>query len=193
MCTAAEVSGAASVSPTIPNRQPVAVLHGANVAIGGSTFTAVVDIAIGTAALVFAVFLRQGRIQPGRRRRSSPARPSTASRFAKRLHNPSAGIAAAAGVATHIPGVIYLAALNEIASEQPSPVGAALRVAIYDALWFLVPLASLVLVLVRPGAALTYVENATAWLRRHEHAVLLAGSLALGLYLIGKGTVSLLT
>ena len=107
--------------------------------------------------------------------------------------NPSAGVAAAAGVATHLPGLIYLVALNAIASERPALVDAGLQVAIYDALWFLVPLASLVLVVVRPGAALAYLDAATAWVRRHEHAILVAGSLVLGAYLVAKGTASLLT
>ena len=171
----------------------VGLFHGANVAFGGSTFTAVVDIAVGAAALGFAAGLQRGWVQPSRLRSSSTPGPGTASRLARRLRNPSAGVAAAAGVATHVPGLIYLAALNAIASEQPGPAGVALWVAIYNALWFMVPLASLVLVLVRPGAALTYLEEATAWARRHEHAVLVAGSLALGGYLVAKGTASLLT
>jgi Sap, sulfolipid-1-addressing protein len=169
----------------------VGVFHGANVALGGSTFTAVLDVAFGAAALGFGAGLQRGWVQPRRRGSSSPAGPGTASRLGRRLRNPSARVAAAAGVGTHLPGLIYLAALNAIASERPSPVGVGLRVAIYDALWFLIPLASLVLVLVRPGAALIYLEDATAWVRRHEHAVLVAGSLVLGGYLVVKGTVSL--
>ena len=70
---------------------------------------------------------------------------------------------------------------------------AALQVAIYNALWFLIPLASLVLAVVRPGAPAAYLDAATAWVRRHEHAVLVWGSLVLGGYLVVKGTVSLLT
>jgi hypothetical protein len=50
-----------------------------------------------------------------------------------------------------------------------------------------------VLVVVRPGAALAYLEDGTAWVRRHEHAVLVTGSLALGGYLLVKGMASLLT
>ena len=69
----------------------------------------------------------------------------------------------------------------------------ALQVAIYDALWFLVPIASLVLVVVRPGAALSYLDAATVWVRSHEHAVLVTGSFVLGGCLVVKGTASLLT
>jgi Sap, sulfolipid-1-addressing protein len=170
----------------------VGVFHGANVALGASTFTGVLDVAFGAAALGFGAGLQRGWVQPARLRSgSSPQGSGTGSRLSRRLRNPSARVAAAAGVGTHLPGLIYLAALNAIASERPSPVGVGLRVAIYDALWFLIPLASLVLVLVRPGAALIYLEEATALVRRHEHAVLVAGSLALGGYLLVKGTVTL--
>lgn len=169
----------------------VGAFHGANVALGGSTFTGVLDVAFGSAALGFGAGLQRGWVQPTRLRSSTRPGQGTASRVSRRLRNPSTRVAAAAGVATHFPGLIYLAALNAIASERPSPVGVGLRVAIYDALWFLIPLASLALVLVRPGAALIYLEDATAWVRRHEHAVLVAGSLALGGYLVVKGVVTL--
>jgi hypothetical protein len=67
------------------------------------------------------------------------------------------------------------------------------QVAIYDAVWFLVPIAALVLVVVRLGAALAYLDAATAWVRRHEHTILVLGSLVLGGCLIVKGTATLLT
>jgi hypothetical protein len=170
----------------------VAVFHGANVAVGGSTFTAVLDIAFGAAALGFAAGLQRGWVQPTRRGSSSPRPTGPPSRLRRRLRNPSAGVAAATGVATHLPGLIYLVALNAISSERPGLVDAGVQVAIYDALWFLVPLASLVLVVVRPGAALAYLDAATAWGRRHEDAILVVGSLVLGAYLVAKGTASLL-
>jgi hypothetical protein len=171
----------------------VAVFHGANVAFGGSTFTAVLDVAFGAAALGFGAGLQQGWVQPRRRRASGSRIPGADSRIGRRLRNPSAGVAAAAGVGTHLPGLIYLAALNAIASDDPGLLEVGLRVAIYDALWFLIPLASLLLVVVRPGAALAYLEDATAWVRRHEHGVLVTGALVLGGYLVVKGAVSLLT
>ena len=171
----------------------VAVFNGANVAFGGSTFTAVLDVAFGAAALGFAAGLQQGWVQPKRPHSSSRSETGTASRLGRRLRDPSAGVAAAAGVGTHLPGLVYLVALNAIASERPGLVEAALAVAIYDVLWFLVPLASLVLVVVRPGAAVVHLEAATAWAGRNEHAVLVTGSLVLGGYLVVKGSASLLT
>ena len=171
----------------------IGVFHGADVAVGGSTFTAVLDVAFGAAALGFAAGLQRGWVQPGRRRSSRPSESSASSRFGERLRDPSAGVAAAAGVGTHLPGLIYLVALNAIASGRPGPVDAALQVAIYDALWFLVPLASLVLAVVRPSAAVAYLDAGTAWVRRHEHAIVVSGSFVLGAYLVVRGAAGLLT
>ena len=171
----------------------IGVFHGADVAVGGSTFTAVLDIAFGAAALGFGAGLQRGWVQPGRRRSPSPSEPAASSRFGRRLRDPSAGVAAAAGVGTHLPGLIYLVALNAIASERPAPLDAALQVAIYDALWFLVPIASLVLAVVKPSAAVAYLDAATAWVRRHEHTIAVTGSFVLGAYLVVKGTASLIT
>lgn len=171
----------------------VAAFHGAGVAFGGSTFTAVLDVAFGAAALGFGAGLQRGWVQPPRRRDSSSSGTGASSRLRRHLRNPSARVAAAAGVGTHLPGLIYLVALNAIASGRPAVVDAGLQVAIYDALWFLVPLAALVLVVLRPGAALVYLEAATAWVLRHDHVLLVAGSLVLGVYLVVKGTASLAT
>ena len=60
-------------------------------------------------------------------------------------------------------GSIYLVVLNAIASQRPTVVDAGVQVAIYDALWFMLPIAAVVLVVLRPGAALVYLEAATVW------------------------------
>src|SRR5215208_8433939 len=79
----------------------VGVFHGADVALGGSTFTAVLDVAFGAAALGFAAGLQRGWVQPSRRRSSSPSATAASSPFARRLRNPSGRAAAAAGIGTH--------------------------------------------------------------------------------------------
>ena len=63
----------------------VGVLHGANVAVGGSTFTAVLDVALGAAALGFAAG-RNGagfnpRIRAARARRRPPRPRGSAGAF----------------------------------------------------------------------------------------------------------------
>ena len=166
--------------------------HGADVAFGGSTLASVLDVALGAAAVGLAAGLHRGWVKPAVRHRPSAPSTGRTARLTARLRDPSGGIAAATGALTHIPGIVYLLALNAIATQDPPVVPAGLEIALYNVLWFLVPLASLVLVIVRPQAALRSVETATAWVRRHEHAVLVVGLLVVGGYFVVKGTVSLL-
>jgi hypothetical protein len=97
-----------------------------------------------------------------------------------------------AGVATHLPGFIYLVALNAIAAEEPDLVSATVQVGIYNALWFAVPLIALAVAVLRPGRAPEYLERATGWGRRHEQGVVFATLALLGAYLTIKGAVRLL-
>jgi hypothetical protein len=169
----------------------VLAFHGARVDLGGSTFTAVFDLVAGVAALAFAVGYRQGRINVRPRdARDAPSNGSTA-RIARRLRNPSVGTAALAGVATHIPGLIYLVALNAIAAGDPRPAAAVAEVAIYNALWFAIPIATLALAILRPGRAPEYLDRATNWGRAHEQGVVFATFALLGAFLTVKGAARL--
>jgi len=169
----------------------VLVLHGARVNLGGSTFTALFDLVAGVAALAFAIGYRQGRISVRRPQRRAMPPTGAAARLAQRLKNPSVVTAGVAGVVTHIPGLIYLVALNAIAAGDPRPGSAAVQVAAYNALWFAVPLAALALAILRPGRAPEYLERATGWGRRHEQTLVPATLAVLGGYLTIKGVVRL--
>src|SRR5205085_1181754 len=110
----------------------VLVMHGATVGLGGTTFTALFNLVAGVAALAFAMGYRQGRITVRRReRRATTARTAT-TRIAQRLRNPSVATAAVVGVVTHLPGLIYLVALNGIAGVDPGVGTAVLAVFVYQ-------------------------------------------------------------
>jgi len=169
----------------------VLVLHGARVDLGGSTFTAVFDLVAGVASLAFAVGYRQGRITVPRRERSAAPSNGAGVRVAQRLRDPSVATAGLAGVATHIPGLVYLVALNAIVAEELSPAAAAVQVAIYNLLWFAVPLAALTLAILRPGRAPAYLESAIRRGREHEQGIVFATMGLLGIFLTIKGAVVL--
>jgi Sap, sulfolipid-1-addressing protein len=169
----------------------VLAFHGARVDLGGSTFTAVFDLVAGVAALAFAVGYRQGRVSVPRRQPRGGRSAGPSARLAQRLRNPSVATAAAAGVVTHIPGLIYLVALNAIAAGSPPAATATADVGLYNLLWFAVPLAALALAVLRPGRAAGYLDRATRWGRQHEQRVVTATFVLLGVYLTIKGVVSL--
>ena len=100
-------------------------------------------------ALGFAVGVQRGGLD--RRRGRPPGRRIVRARGATAA--PSLATAATAGVATHVPGLIYLVALNAIAAEDPGPAEALAQVAIYNVLWFAIPLGALALVLRSPATA----------------------------------------
>jgi Sap, sulfolipid-1-addressing protein len=169
----------------------VLAFHGARVGLGGSTFTAVFNLVAGVVALAFAVGYRRGLVTVPRRERRAAPSAGAAQRLAQRLRNPSVAAAALAGVATHVPGLVYLVALNGVAAGEPGPATAVVQVAIYNALWFAIPLAALALATLRPGRAPDYVDRGADWARAHEQGLVFATFALLGAYLAIKGAVQL--
>jgi Sap, sulfolipid-1-addressing protein len=122
------------------------------------------------------------------RRQRPRERPSSIDRM---LRDPSLGVAAAAGVATHIPGLFYLVALNAIAASQPGIGEAIVDVLVYNAIWFSVPIAALLVARQRPGAARELIERVDGWIRRHQDGLLALVFAAVGVYLTAKGVSGL--
>jgi hypothetical protein len=160
---------------------------GAGSAIGHSTFSSVFTLVAGVASLGFAA----GIARNGLPRRGAGSTSGRSSKVAERLRRPSAMTAAAAGVATHIPGLIYLVALNSIASGRPKFTSAAVQVLIYDLLWFAIPLTALTFAFRSPSTAQAYIDGATAFAQRHQDRLLVSLFGALGVYLTLKGTIEL--
>lgn len=165
----------------------VVAFDGAGNTLGESRFAAAFDLLAGVAALAFAAGLSRGRVSTRRGARDA-SNPRRGSGIAARLKSPSPATAAIAGVATHVPGLIYLVALNSIAAEQFGATASTFWVAVYNALWFAVPAGALVLAIVSPGTADIYIARASAWARAHQQRLLIVIFGALGAYLVVKGS-----
>jgi hypothetical protein len=147
----------------------------------------IVDIVAGAAMLGFAAGAWSGQVQVMRRRRGGEG----ASRLMRMLQRPSVRVAAAAGVATHLPGLFYLVALNAIATNDPSPAVAVARVLLYNAIWFSVPAAAIVLAGRHAVGTQERITRTNDWMRRHQRALLVAVFAAVGGYLVIKGVYGL--
>jgi hypothetical protein len=165
----------------------VVAFDGAGAAVGRSDFAAVFDLLAGVAAIAFAAGLKQGRVSAPHRAASAKA----PSRITTRLRHPSMSTAAVAGVATHVPGLIYLVALNTIAAAGFGTVAATFRVAAYNVLWFAIPIVALTLAVFSPGTANVYLGRGAAWARANEQWLLVTSFAVLGAYLVVKGVVAL--
>ena len=166
----------------------VAAFGGADVRFGG-TVEGLIELLAGTAALGFAAGVASGRAElPSRGNATGPQ-----SAMAVRLRNPSVRTAALAGVATHLPGLFYLVALNEIVAHRNAIADGIVAVLVFNAIWFGAAIASVVLFMVRPGAARKALLRASAWARLHSRGVTIAVFAAVGAYLFVNGAVGLLT
>src|SRR5688500_14183540 len=99
------------------------------------------DLVLGTSALVCAASAWIGWLP--RSRPGGSAEPD--SWLQRRLTDMSPSGAAAAGVLTHLPGLVYLAALKAIAAGAGGTASGVLQVVVYNGIWFSLAIVALVM------------------------------------------------
>jgi hypothetical protein len=159
----------------------VAVLHEADLS-PPRVASGVFDVVVGAAALGFAA-----GIASGRRLERSPDDAVTDSWVQRRLHEPTVPVAALVGVATHLPGLFYLLALNSIIAEQQRLAVDVAQVLIYNTLWYGLSVAAVFFLLIRESAARETFGRLNAWVRRHRQPVLVGLFGVVGAYLVVHG------
>ena len=166
----------------------VAIFHGAGIDYRGTDVYAAIELIGGLAALGFAIAVGTGR-------RELPSRDSASreeSKIIRGLRNPTVTTAAVAGVATHVPGLFYIVALNAIIAEGPSFASGVLQVLLFNAIWFAAAIAAVVIFLLRPGVAPRALSRVISWARRHARiTTVLVFGLA-GSYLAIRGMTALI-
>ena len=163
----------------------VFVLHGIHLHSGSDRTKGIADIVGGVAALLFGCVVLTGRIP----RRSDHDVPGVGwkARLDRQLTVTAAAIA---GPLTHLPGLFYLIALNVIVALNPRVPGGLLAVAIFDAIWFALPIAALATCTVNPVAAQDAVASVQRWTAQHSRALLLGTSFTVGVALVIRGALS---
>jgi hypothetical protein len=164
------------------------VLNGVDINAGTSRTKGIAELIGGTLALGFGLLVWSGRIS-GPQVDDAPDAPS---RWSVLLaHRITVRSAIVAGPATHIPGLFYLIALNVIIAHRPDTAGGIAEVLIYNAIWFAIPLATLVLCVLRPAAARDLVGAVNHWTRTHARAILIGVSLVVGAGLLIRAIVTI--
>jgi Sap, sulfolipid-1-addressing protein len=151
---------------------------------GGRPF---VDTALGALALAYAAAAGLGWL-PRRRAGSTPG----SEWMRKRLQQLSPAAAATAGVVTHLPGLVYLAALNAIVGHAVGAADAVVQVVLYNAIWFSLPIAALVIAQYHPELAKQSLAEVGTWIRRHQRVITIVFLVGLGGYLLVIGVLGLL-
>jgi hypothetical protein len=163
----------------------VFALHGIHLQSGSDRAKGIACIIGGIAALLFGCAVLTGWIP----RRSNHDVPGVGwkARLDRQLTVTAAAIA---GPLTHIPGLFYLIALNVIVALNPKVPGGLLAVAIYDGIWFALPIAALATCTVNPVAARDAVASVQRWTAQHSRALLLGTSFTVGVALVIRGALS---
>jgi len=165
----------------------VGALRGIDWALSSTTSHPVFDIVLGGAALGYA-----GAVWAGwTLRRDAPGPADGPGWMRRRLQRLSARTAAAAGVLTHLPGVVYLAALNAIAADAMGFVDEVFQVALYNAIWFSLPIVALVLAVRRPEISRELLERLRSLALRYQRWIVVVFLIGLGGYLVFTGTADL--
>jgi hypothetical protein len=166
----------------------VAIFHTAGIDYRGTDVYAAIELIGGLAALGFAIAVGTGR-------RALPSRDSASredSKIIRGLRNPTVTTAAVAGVATHVPGLFYIVALNAIIAEGPSFASGVLQVLLFNAIWFAAAIAAVVIFLLRPGVAPRALSRVISWARRHARVTTVLVFGLAGSYLAIRGMTALI-
>jgi hypothetical protein len=161
-----------------------------------SSISPAVDIGLGVIALTVAVVIATGppeRIAKRRRARKEAKAEAGPPRWQRKLNEGSPRTTFVIGMLLTLPGASYLAGLDEIHKLGSSTAVTVLVVVGFNVvmMWLLeVPLACYIL---RPQWTPGAVQRSTAWVRGHAHKFAVRGFGAVGLLLVIKGIVGLVS
>jgi len=110
----------------------------------------------------------------------------------ERLKHPTVAGAALIGVVTHLPGLVYIAALNAIVRASASTSEAMLQVVVYNLIWYSLAIAALLASAFHVAISPDALDNVQAAIRQHRRTIVVACFAGLGIYLVGKGLAVLL-
>jgi hypothetical protein len=151
-------------------------------------------IVLGAVSLGYAAGLLSGRVQqPAPDANDTILTPAAGSWLGRQLAHLYPPRAAVAGVLTHLPGLFYITALNAITNSTSRIGNQLFQVSLYNAIWFALPAAALVLATRRPVELKDFLHRVTGWLARREREILVAAFGSLGIYLVTKGVVELMS
>lgn len=160
------------------------VSSGIELHAGTNRTKAVAEILAGVLAMGLGVAVLAGRVRVGAVTNARPT-PGRGERLKHRKI--TTRTAALAGPATHIPGLLYLVALDLIVSQEPDIPGGLLEIGIYNAIWFALPIVALAACIENPSAGRTLVYKVQEWVGAYVRTIVLLISFGVGAWLVTAG------
>jgi Sap, sulfolipid-1-addressing protein len=165
----------------------ILAFKGIHLRSGSKRTKGIAEIAGGVLAIGLGAGVLSGRIGGRQAEDAPPFHGRWEGRLSRGITTRTAVLA---GPATHIPGLLYLIALDLIVASQPGLPGGLVQVLLYNAIWFALPLGALIVCIVDPPAARRAVEAVHAWASAHARAIVLTVSFGLGAALLLTGALT---
>jgi hypothetical protein len=150
------------------------------------------DITLGLLALLVAFVVGTGRVDARRERKRTDA-PKKAPRWQRTLAKGSARDTFAVGVLLTFPGASYLAALAQIHKQDLGAAGTVLTVLAVNVIMLMLLELPLIGYALAPERTPAAVERFKAWLGRNGRRSAVIGASVLGVALIARGVINLVT
>jgi cytochrome bd-type quinol oxidase subunit 2 len=164
------------------------VCSGIELHAGTDRTKAIAEILAGALALGLGIAVLAGRLHVGA---TADGRPTEGRGERHQERMITTRTAALAGPATHIPGLLYLLALDLIVSQEPDVPGGLFEIGIYNAIWFAMPISVLAICIVNPSAACTLVQKVQEWASAHARTIVLLISFGMGGWLLVEGALTI--
>ncbi len=196
------LAGALLTSLTIGFVIVFAVHDSSATSSGESTVSPAIDFALGALLLIVAYVLRAGhdeRIKARRAERrlakSGGAEPEEKgpSKVEELLGRGSPRITFALGVVLTLPGVSYLAALRDIQDHGYSTGGKILAILAFNVMLLILLEIPLLGYVVAPERTVVEVQRFRGWLTRNGRQMAIVAAAVLGLFLLVRGAIEVLT
>jgi hypothetical protein len=160
------------------------------------TLNPAVDVALGALILVIAFVVGTGR-DTRRRARSERKRAAAVTkappRWKQALSGGTARTTFVVGALLTLPGASYLAGLSLIAKQDLPTAGAVLTIIGFNAVMLMLLEIPLIGYAISPEATATRVQRFSAWLSRSGGRIALVGAFVVGLALVLRGAVMLIS
>jgi Sap, sulfolipid-1-addressing protein len=165
------------------------VFSGIDLRAGTNRTRAIAEIVAGVLAIALGmvVALRRGPL------RKNVDAPGGTNRLRSGLQRRqiTTRTAALAGALTHIPGLLYLLAIDLIVSQEPGVGRELVQVGIYDAVWFALPILALAVCVIEPAAARAGLQILERWATAHAKTLVTIIAFGVGGWLLIDGLTTI--
>ncbi len=150
------------------------------------------DIVLGSLALLVAFVVGTGRLSARRERKQRADKPKKTPRWQRTLSKGSARDTFVVGVLLTFPGASYLAALGQIHKQDLGGAGVVLSVIAVNVIMLILLELPLIGYLLAPEWTPAAVERIKAWLGRNGRRAGVIGATVIGTLLVARGVIDLL-